>query len=116
MRGLSRGLLKLRLVILRHPWTGFWHWNCPQCEAACFCKALCATHLVRVAGIILPCSELMAGDILKTAAWLGFCQQQRDFKKPGRHVGPRQYKEEWHAAPERDRKPRNGRCEGLVVP
>lgn len=88
----------------------------PQYEAACFCKSLYATHLVRVSSIIHPCSELMAGDILKTAAWLCFCQQQGDFKKPGRHVDPRQYKKEWRAAPERDRKPQNGDARGLVVP
>jgi hypothetical protein len=77
-------------------------------EAACFCKSLCATHLVIVARIIHPSSQLMAGDILKTAAWLWFGQQQRDFKKPGRHLDPRQYKKEWHAAPERSRKSQNG--------
>lgn len=70
--------------------------------------SLYSMHLIIVATVIHPRSQLMAGDILKTAAWLWFCQQQRDFQKPGRHWDPRQYKIEWHSALERDRKPHEG--------
>lgn len=44
--------------------------------------------------------QLMAGDILKMAAWLWFCRQQGDFKMPDCCQALQKYKAELHAASE----------------
>lgn len=59
-----------------------WSWNSPQYMAGCLRKLFFSMHLMVVVSVIHPCSQLMAADILKTAAWLWLCWQQEDLKMP----------------------------------
>lgn len=105
--GLSRHLLRLRLVVLRWPWAEFGI-RTPPIRG----NLLLQGSVLNAPGASgkrnSPGSQLMAGVIWKTAAWLWFCQQQRDFKKSGRHRDPMQYKTEGHSALEGDGKSHEG--------